>query len=196
LLAAFVLPVTSYAGVAWEFDQVGSYYYTVGSFAFGNKFTVGNSNVIVSSLGYYDDFGNGFIDSHEVGIYELVGNTLLTSTMVDNSSALVGHFRYTSIKPLVLSAGTQYEVVGVSHGDKYAFNNVNFTVNPLIAYNGNYYSSGTSLTNAVTYSNDVTDGFWGPNMMLETAAPEPGTVSLIGIGLAGLAFSARRRINR
>jgi hypothetical protein len=194
LLAAFVLPVTSYAGVAWEFDQVGGNF-TDASFAFGNKFTVGNSNVIVSSLGYYDDFGNGFIDSHEVGIYELVGNTLLTSTTVDNSSALVGHFRYTSVKrPLLLLAGTQYEVVGVSHGDNYAYNNVNFTVNPLIAYNGGYYSIGSSLTLAHN-SNSVTDGYWGPNMMLDAAAPEPGTISLIGIGLAGLAFSARRRIN-
>jgi hypothetical protein len=175
---------------AFSFTTPGTSY-TDGSWTFGIDFTVGASNLTVSALGYYDDALNGFVNNHEVGIYNSTG-TLLASTTVTSADPLTGYFRYDSITPIVLLAGQTYRVVGVSHTDLYTWNDPGFASLAGITYLGDTYDLGTTLFDPTgQFHNDETDGFWGPNLLVGTSvvsAPEPGSIGLLVLGLAGLAL--------
>src|SRR4051794_39719346 len=57
-----------------------------GNYSVGWEFTV-NSNITLTQLGYWDQEGNGFVSSHQVGLFSDAG-TLLTSTTVASSDPL------------------------------------------------------------------------------------------------------------
>lgn len=198
-LAAFsvimIAPGTVSASPLVEFTTPGNSY-TNGSWTFGIDFSVGRSNILVTALGYYDDAGNGFVDNHEVGLYDSVGN-LLGSGLATSASSLIGHFRYVDITPVTLLAGQTYRVVGVSHSDLYTYNDIGFAADPSITYLGDTYDPGTTLFDPTgQFHNDATDGFFGPNLFINGSSspvPEPGAYGLVGGGLAALLFKLRRR---
>jgi hypothetical protein len=176
---------------AWEFTNPGNAF-TNGSWVFGINFTVGNSNLTVSSLGYYDDSGDGFNDNHEVGMYDS-GGTLLSSTTVTSASPLIDHFRFQGVTPFTLLAGQTYRVVGVSHSDLYTWNDPGFAANTAITYGGDIYDAGTTLFDPTTVRADA-DGVFGPNFQTGAASsvPEPATCSLLALGNAALVCAKRR----
>jgi PEP-CTERM motif len=190
LLAA---PLACYGDVPlWEFTTPGNSF-TNGSWDFGNVFTVGSSNVVITELGYYDD-GDGLISPHDVGIYNFTTGNLLASTTVTNADPLTGHFNYAPIAPLTLLAGGEYEIVGVSGADNYTWNDPGFASNSSITYVGNTWQFGSSLAFMNFLQNDLSDGYWGPDAMIATdPTPEPATITLLGAVLACLAVFARRR---
>ena len=53
----------------------------------GFQFTT-NNQITLTSLGYFDEWGKGFLTPHEVGIFNALG-TLLTSTIL--SAGLLKH---------------------------------------------------------------------------------------------------------
>jgi len=72
-------------------------------------------DVEVSALGYYDDGGDGFLNTHTVGIFEKSTKRLVTAKVtVDSQSPLRGRYRYESIPTVLLKAGTSYVVAGTS----------------------------------------------------------------------------------
>lgn len=101
--------------------------YTTYAGTVGTTVNVGASNVLVTALGFYDGpdsadannsatpFGDGLLESHEVGIYDSNGN-LLTEAMTIPSgtgATLVGEFRYmTLVTPITLLAGQNYTIAG------------------------------------------------------------------------------------
>lgn len=163
----------------------------LGSWVFGQKFTVGNENIIIDSLGYFDDLGDGFIDDHEVGIFTEAGE-LLTSTTVNSSDTFIDHFRYSDIDDLELFAGQQYRLVAVSWSDNYQVG-ADYTVDPRIIDNGSAYYSGTTLGIGNNFKN--TDNIWVANFNIKdsSSVPEPSTMLLLGSGIAGLAGIRIRR---
>jgi hypothetical protein len=87
----------------------------------GTEFTP-TSNITVTGLGYYDDIlvGNNGLDvSHAVGIYRVSDQQLLASATVPSgtSAPKTNHFRFVSINPLTLQAGTAYVVAAICTGD-------------------------------------------------------------------------------
>jgi len=95
--AAFAAAITmlaspTVAGPAWDWSPALNNNFTNGSWDFGINFSV-NAPVTVTGLGYYDDFGDGFLHSHEVALYNAAG-TLLASGTVTSADALAGNFRY------------------------------------------------------------------------------------------------------
>ena len=111
------------------------------SYSLGFEFTA-NSNVFVTSLGYYTDpgyAGANFVnlspaqsgapsydESHEVGLYQVIAATgIVPATVVQIASATVGNgstrsgdFGYTQITaPVALVAGGDYVLAGVSGAD-------------------------------------------------------------------------------
>jgi hypothetical protein len=198
LVAALFLAAAAplLAGPAFTFTDPG-FVSTNGSWVFGIRFDV-TSSVTVTALGYYDQGSDGFLDSHEVGLYTGDG-TLLASTTVVSSDPLTGWFRYSAIDPLVLLPGT-YEVVGVSHTDLYSYVAQGFSVDPALTYLYDRYDSGTTLHYPVgQVVNDVPNGFWGPNLFLDgggVVVPEPASAGLILVGLLGLLAYRRRAAAR
>jgi DNA-binding beta-propeller fold protein YncE len=110
LLSALLLPtftarvkaetaVTSVTGGSlFRFNNQG--------FTVGYEFTV-SQTVTVDSLGFYDEGNDGLVTAHDVGIFDLCGTLRASGTVaVGTGSPLNGGYRYVSITPVVLAAGT------------------------------------------------------------------------------------------
>lgn len=94
------------------------------------------------------------------------------------------------------SGGSNYFAgsYGVTH---YAFDVSNFSTDPRITYVSDAWTGGglsfPNQDSGLTGTNGR-HGFFGGNIELANGqVPEPGIVALLGIGLAGIAASRRRR---
>lgn len=203
------------AGAAWEFTSPGNDF-TNGTWDFATAFKV-NSNVTASGLGYYASPTNGQVNANPVALFECssvdcIGGsgTLLATATVDNTFALLGHFRYETITPVNLLAGHYYEVAGVSNGDNYTWNDSGFATDPSVSivptatFSTRWQSLGTpSFLNYLNTAELESDGFHGPNVFLGAATgftgggvPEPAAWTLMLVGFGGMGAmlrSARRR---
>lgn len=167
----------------------------------GARFVVGysfiaNQDLRVTALGAYDFGQDGVIA--DIGLYDATG-ALLATASTDAASVLDGYFRFASIDPVLLSAGTTY-VLGSHSLDPKGFVNANYgsltyTVDPAITLLRN---RDVPLVDALEFPwrepPNTHAGSFGPNFQFETVAvPEPVTASLFGLGLLGLGLAARRR---
>jgi Domain of unknown function (DUF4082) len=166
----------------------------------GFKFTA-NKNLTVNALGFYDDNQDGLITSHDVGIYDLSG-TLLTSTSVASGTnvGLDGKFRYSSISSFNLNSGQSYIIAGLANGqDGYTYGNVGSTI------------QGLTIDPAISISPLASLFLYAPNFTFPTEnfgydlypmvnfkydlpsqVPLPAAFPLLGIGLAFLGGMQRR----
>ncbi len=208
-IASLLLIPAAHATPAWTFTSAG-HSYTGGTWDFGAAFTV-NTNVTASGLGYYANPVTGNVAGNPVALYQCADvacsttATLLTEVTVANTYPLTDFFRYVPITPLALTAGTSYEVVGVSLSDNYTWNDPGFAVNSAISLisdgsgNTTRWQSGTSPTFLNTIQIDLsnTDGYWGPNVFFGQPTfanvPEPASIALVAFAVAALGLVRRRR---
>ena len=160
-----------------------------------------NNNFSIDALGYFDLSGNSLTGSHDVALYSAQTGNLLASTSVTSTDVLLGQapFRFRHIGTLTLEAGLSYILAATVGNDPYtadvggtAFSGLSW--NPNLTFGGDVFdSSNQSLPTVWTSleSADVTGGF-GPNLL---QVPIPGTVYLLGSGLAGLS-AIRRKFRR
>jgi hypothetical protein len=162
----------------------------------GWSFTVGAANVTVTALGVLDPGGAALASSHEIGLWNSTGTTLLADATVPSGTGgtLMNNYSYTSISPVILNAGATY-VVGAfyptGNTDQIILNSTQ-TIAPEIAF-GQSEQSDFSLSNPglafpSAHGGNHNEGIFGPNFLLSTAdpAPEPGTPLLVGLGAAAL----------
>jgi hypothetical protein len=209
-IATIAAAAAAQAGPAWEFTSPGNSY-TNGTWDFATAFTV-DSNVTVSGLGYYADPLTGNVDGNPVAFYQcadaacLTTATLLASTTVTDTYALNGHFRYVTISPITLMAGTSYEVAGVSNSDNYTWNDPGFVTDSAITLlntSGQYsrwnaLGAPAFLTGSTYLDRGNQDGYWGPNLYFGSATgftgvPEPTSWALLILGMGGIGAALRRR---
>ena len=103
----------------------------------GYAFTTGQTALIVTSLGMWDENEDGFSSAVDVGLWDINGNLLgLVNVPSGTGGTLVGEFRYTDLASAVtLDANTDY-VLGAFRGPGVAYNaalfdeGIDFTVNP------------------------------------------------------------------
>lgn len=200
LLILGVTPGVHAASASFSINSVnwyGNSYYTPQSA--GYVFSP-QSDIIVDSLGFFDYLGDGLGESHKVGIFESTG-TLLSSAVIQSgaSSQLIDDFRYTNIVPLTLRAGKNYTVAAlfITQADVVGYADVaDVHVNPAISLDSlparYIIHTGTDLE-FPTDTALLTSEFWyGPNFTL-TPVPVPGTMFLMGTGMAGLVGLRIRR---
>jgi hypothetical protein len=155
----------------------------------------------ITSLGWFDYEDNGLVDAHEVGIWDGSGNLLLSGIVgAGDADPLLAGFRYngTLTGATLLAAGT-YVVAGLSTYNDDAWREVDparVTMGSGITYLEDRTSESSAFEFAgVTQGLDV--GYFGANFQYDAAAevPEPSVVSLslLGLGMMGVAARKRRR---
>jgi hypothetical protein len=173
--------------------------------ALGWSFSV-DTSLTVKELGVWDADGDGFGQSHRVGIWteagSLLGSALVqagTATPAQGPGVAGGLFRFAPVSDIVLDVGESYIIGAHFNGDdEFIYDaagmstasEVNFVEtrfgDPGSAFsfpNSNFVLSGhPELVGRL--------GLVGPNF---TYVPEPSTAVLFGFGLIGLATSRRRR---
>jgi hypothetical protein len=161
------------------------------SFSMGYTFTV-NQPVTVTALGYFDYQGDGFVTSHNVGIYNGSG-TLLTQALLNSGTEnpLIGNFRYTDIAPITLAVGaytlSATATSSIWGSDPWVYGSAGtitgFTVDPhfSIAPNSALYllQSDNILRDPNQHYGDYIV-YGGPNLIAHAPGP------IVGAGLPGL----------
>jgi hypothetical protein len=153
----------------------------------GWQFQVSGSDLSVDALGFFDDGGDGLGSSHQVGIWDNNGNLLVQIVIPSGTGAtLDGDYRYESISPITLTAGSTY-VMGALMPPNDA--------DSLIALSSQTFSGVSFLQSRQTILSStasfafpnvdagVSDGVFGPNFkFVDVAAPEPASISMFALG--------------
>ena len=195
LLSGFALANANAATIALQWSGTGS-----GGFSAhtrGWEFS-SSASIDVTSLGWFDFANDGLADSHKVGVWDSLGNLLMTGTVAaGNADPLLAGFRYTSALSgtTTLAAGS-YVVAGLSTNADQTWRNVSpaaVTTGPEISYIEDR-TSGTSVFEYADFHQGFDVGYFGANFQYN-AVPEPAALplSLLGLVLLGVATRARRR---
>ena len=185
----------SLAGLAVDFTGV-NIDFNYGNWCLGFQFTT-NGPVTVTKLGFYDDGKNGLTQNHDVGIYNSIGN-LLVSTTVLTTDPLTSWFRFHDITPYTLLGSNTYYIQGVSSGvENYTWETTGFTVDPSINFIKDASKSPAGGVLAFPNGSNLFTqadggGIFGPNFDTKPV-PVPPTVLMLGSGLLGLAGWRRFR---
>jgi hypothetical protein len=160
-----------------------------------------NASVDVVGLGNW--LGDTpFFQDQQVGLWDSSGD-LLASVYVTGSETPVGAapWVFEPITPVRLTAGATY-VVGAQGGADYT-GQASATVDPRITYLEDRYTSNDGANSPLVepiftegYTSPSTAGWFGGNIELANAIPEPSTWTMMLFGFAGLGFagwSARRK---
>lgn len=171
--------------------------------ALGMNFDV-NSDINIFSLGVFDDNSDGLEREITVRLYD---RTVQSSALVEkvfgtgNTGSLIGGSRFLDLdSPLFLSSGFEGAIVAYGYGSAERNGNKgffgNWTTNDgggLISFVGGGYYGGTGYP--TTADGGPADRY-AAGTFTYAPVPEPSTLLLLGGGLLGLGFYARRRGNK
>jgi hypothetical protein len=161
----------------------------------GWSFTT-NQAITVTALDVFDPSGTG-----NVRLYNAAGTTLasVTLTAADAQEGTPTLFFTRAITPITLLAYTTYYIAQDEvESTTSLFHNINvgdLLVNPLITYGAEVAALGLGQNpTADVAAGSFNSAFFGPNFDAQPAqVPEPASLALVGMGIAGLAILRRRK---
>lgn len=183
----------------------GSYRATV----YGNRFTM-NSTLTATALGLFDLFNDGFVESHQVGLFNAAGTLLASVTFGPGQAGTLGPganegpitlpnsvMRYLDIADIQLEAGQSYWLAATFPAPMNDYVGGARNVSSAVAsgFNGAY-----AVSNTLTQPTTALDYTFGVNLLLADTAvtgghtvPEPGSAVLVLPLLGALALTRRQR---
>jgi hypothetical protein len=170
------------------------------SFTRGWSFTSANE-IEVTALGWYDANQDGLTDAHEVRIWDLSQNSIMSATVRSGTSdPLTGKFRYNSTISgnSRLQAGS-YIIGGLSTTNDGSFRAIpvaNLLMGAGITFGENKNNGRANVLSYPSVKQSGLDaGYFGPNFMFQevTAVPTPATLHLVGLALGALVFAGYRQ---
>lgn len=161
--------------------------------------------VTVTQLGFYDvgpvdqstywptwigPDGDGLIANHDVAIWDVNSQNQMVSAVVTMSAPLDQGFRWVSVSPTTLGAGTYRIGALVNDNDWYFYDTATQTTASPVSYVGGVYLlGGFAYPEEISY---VNYGRFGPDFQFNSV-PIPGAVWLMGSGFLGLVGLRRFR---
>lgn len=161
-----------------------------------------SANILVDQLGVFDEGQDGLASAHDVGIFLTNGSAVVTTTIAaGTSSPLIGQSRFVSVAPVQLTANTPYYILANNfQTDRFVSGTGAVVFDPRITWNGIADAPANNISAPIVTNSGGSPGNLGPNFRFDVAAttpvPEPSTLALGGIGLAGLALGYARRRTR
>jgi hypothetical protein len=162
---------------------------------FGWSFQV-TSPVTVTGIGVWDAGSDGLGVSTDVGLYTAAGSLLASATISDSSMPVAsastdGRWLFESVQPITLTPGDY--LIGNVFLDSapIAQTSAPFLTIPQITLLGG--AEGTSNAGLTAPLGSFSFPIFGPTLQV-TSTPEPGAVSMLGLGLAliGLRYRIKR----
>ncbi|NLI00846.1 MAG: hypothetical protein GX446_15295 [Chthonomonadales bacterium] len=192
------------AGPAIDFTSPGTlgnnYHPALGGYSMGWEFNLTKA-MTITDLGYFNwgRGGNGIGESHSVGIFDSVGN-LLVSTTVNPGDPTSGLWVWKSLStPFVLAPGSGYRIAGTTgQFDRYTWSVNPVMIDPNVQYVQNRYIRSNTLVNPLyTFATLPPYSYFGPNFrgeVMPDVVPEPALLQLpFLLGMGGFAYWRRRK---
>ena len=172
---------------------------------YGWTFDVIEPGFVINYMGVWDEFSDGLVNSHQVGLWQ--GDTLLRTTTVGPTSGILDEnlewkWRANAIEPLTLGVGsyTLGALYVENDADLFSLGAETVLTIPELIYGVPVRNGNTSFerpTNVVVPSEP---GYFGPIIGHRNgdqfdslaSAPEPGSLLLLTLGVAGGGILIRR----
>lgn len=163
----------------------------------------------INALGIWDDAQDGLNLAHTIGLFELSGTELVSTNIAAGSGALLlENTRWVEITEIILQPQITYSIMAdfmcvqpTNGGDRCnVLSSGNISYHSSVTQIGLFFSSfGETVPGSGINARDVAisgDGYLGPNFgFIDEFAqvPEPSTLLLLGLGLASIGFSRKRK---
>ena len=122
----------------------------------------------VNELGYYDLNGKSLASAHDVGLFDGEGTVLARASVGPEAPLDKDNFRYVTIKPLMLKAGTYtlsaYAGSGKETDNMFARNVDGFQVTPGFTFVGGVFNGEASF--AMADKLEAANNYFGPNLKI------------------------------
>ena len=204
--AALFLSASAQAAPVFDFLTESGSFVPV-EMTLGYTFEVGPGGISVDGIGIFDFGSDGLASAHEVALWDInqilviapeILNPGLPPSNSDMSVSGIGSYIYVDIGAILLGPG-EY-VLGVSYLP--ASGNKDVAVNmpdlPIllnagnVTYGGGVFGAATGVNVMFPGFSGGANNYFGPALRISATIPEPLTLALLIIGMAGMACSWRK----